>query len=139
MPDAPIFNAGSLTLDQGPNGNYPNVQDALYGWLQPMTFATVVKTVGLDFQVSEVMTEVSFLGTWMPFTPRQVRMKPEGQRKWKWFTCHALPTVDLQPDQIVIYQTTQYRVRDKIDYKLNGYIEYHLVQDYSGSGPQVAP
>lgn len=135
MANTPIFNASSQTLDQNPNGSFPDLSGALFDWFQPMQFATVVKTVGLDFLVTEIKTTIDFEGVWQPFTARDLMMKPEGQRRWRWFTCHAFPSLELQPDQLITYLGIQYRVMEKLNWKLNGYVEYHLVQDYTGSGP----
>ena len=62
-------------------------------------------------------------------------MKPEGQRAWKWFSVHADPSLSLTPDEVITYQSTQYRVKGKTDYTGYGYIYYELIEDYTGSGP----
>lgn len=128
-----IGNAKDIKLNQN-SGTMPDVSDALLDWFQKMTFTTVVKTI-VDFQVVETPTDVDFIGVWQPFGPRQLQMLPEGERQWKWFTCHSQIQLPLTPDQVITYLDTQYRVKDVLDYSLNGYYEYHLVEDYEGSGP----
>lgn len=129
----PIQNAKDKTLTQN-TGTMPNLVQALANWFQPMTFTTIVKIVE-GFQSVETPTSVDFRGVWQPFTAQQLMMKPEGQRKWKWFTVHAETGLVLEPDEVVSYLGTQYRVKDKIDYTLDGYVEYHLIEDFTGSGP----
>lgn len=132
----PILNAKDIPLNQNA-GTMPDVSGALFDWFQPMTFGVVVKTTQ-NFQVIETKTDVSFMGVWQPLTDRQLALKPEGQRSWKWFMLHAQPTLVLDTDSVVTYLGVQYRVMSQKDYKLDGYIEYHLVNDYTGAGPQNA-
>lgn len=129
----PIQNAKDKLLTQN-TGTMPNVSGAIQNWFQPMTFVVVEKAVE-GFQNVETPTNIDFLGVWQPMTAQQLSMKPEGQRKWKWFTVHTQPGVPLDPDDVVTYLGTQYRVMQKLDYTLDGYIEYHLIDDYEGSGP----
>jgi len=130
-----IQNGKDVPLNQSA-GFVPNVQGALDGWLQPMTFLQVVKTVA-GFQVSESAAPVSFNGVWQPFTDRQLEMKPIGQRSWSWFMVHSKVALPLVPDDVVQYLGNQYRVMSVRDYALYGYFEYHLILDFDGSGPGV--
>lgn len=130
----PIFNAKDRLLTQN-TGTMPDVSGAIQNWFQPMTFTTVVKTVE-GFQSIETPTNIDFRGVWQPFSPQQLSMKPEGQRKWKWFTAHSNIGLNLAPDELITYLGTQYRVKDNLDYALDGYFEYHLIEDFTGSGPE---
>ena len=115
-------------------GSLPNVSGAMLDWFQTMTFVQVVKTV-VNFKIIETKVEINFMGVWQPASAQSVMMKPEGQRNWKWFTAHCEPTVELGPDEVIIYSGTQYRVKSKMDYTQYGYVQYELVQDFTGSGP----
>ena len=117
-------------------GTIPNVGGALLNWLQPMTFGIVTKQT-INFEVVETEVDVNFLGVMQPFTERQLFLKPEGQRAWSWFWLHAEPQLDLKVDQIIKYLGIQTRVMAKKNYTIYGYIEYHLVQDWTGSGPEL--
>lgn len=128
-----IGNGKDIPLNQR-TGTFPDVGDAMLDWFQPMVFGVVVKTV-VNAQVVEDMTEVSFQGVWQPLSARRLQMKPEGQQAWSWFWLHADPSLNLEVDNIIRYTGTQYRVAAKKDYRLNGYVEYELVQDYTGAGP----
>jgi len=129
-----IGNGKDIPLNQRA-GSFPNVGDALLNWFQPMTFGVVTKQV-VNSQVIEDMVEVSFQGVWQPLQMRQLQLKPEGQRAWSWFWLHADPTLNLEVDNVILYTGVQYRVMAKKDYRLNGYVEYELVQDFTGAGPQ---
>ena len=128
-----IGNAANRPLNTN-SGTLPDVSGAMLDYFQPMTFELLVKTVQ-GYQLAEDPTIFQFQGVWQPFSEQQLSVKPEGQRKWKWFWLHAQPSLDLAPDDVVLYQGVQYRVMARKDYNLYGYIEYHLVDDYTGSGP----
>lgn len=131
----PIFNAKDRALAAN-TGTMPNLEEAIYDWFQPMTFVVVSKSVD-GFQDVEIGTEIDFRGIWQPAGPQTLQMKPEGQRLWKWFDLIAQIGVPLDPDYVVSYLGVQYRVMTKDDYKLNSYIHYTLVEDFTGSGPSV--
>lgn len=117
------------------NGGVPFVGDAMDNWFQPMVFGIVVKTV-VAGQAVETETPTHFRGVWQPFSARQLLLKPEGQRAWSWYWLHADPSLSLKVDDVVVYNERQYRVMAKKNYTLYGYIEYHLVTDWTGSGPE---
>lgn len=129
----PISNASDIPLGSN-SGTVPNMSGTIENWFQPMTFTRIVKTV-VNFQVKETPTNVDFQGVWQPFSAKQLMMKPEGQRQWSWFTCHAEIGFELIADEVVTYLGVQYRVMQQTNYELYGYLEYHLIQDYTGSGP----
>ncbi len=116
------------------SGTIPDVSGGLQDYFQPMQFIPVAKTVA-GFQALEIPDPINFQGTWQPFTERQLLLRPEGQRAWSWFTLHADPVLTLQVDDVVLWNGKQTRVMGRTDYGLYGYVEYKLVQDYTGAGP----
>ncbi len=117
-------------------GTVPDLSGALLDWFQPMVFGIVTKrTVG--FQAVETQEQLSFRGVIQPLKDRELAMKPEGQQAWTWLLLHADPSLNLQVDSVVTYLGTQTRIMSKRDYSLYGYVEYNLVQDWTGSGPTV--
>lgn len=131
----PIISAADKPLTNV-SSSVPNMSQTLNSWMQPITFEKLVKTV-VNFQVVETTTPVDFQGVWQPFTARQLNMRPEGERKWKWFTVHAQLGAPLEIDDVVIYKGVQYRIAEKLIYTEYGYEEYHINDDYTGSGPTV--
>lgn len=130
-----IGNAKNVPLNVQ-TGTVPNVNGAMQDWFQPMVFGIVTKeTVG--FQVVETETEISFRGVIQPLTERSLAIKPEGERAWSWLWLHADPSLSLNVDDVVTYLGKQTRVMAKKNYTIYGYIEYQLVQDWTGSGPEV--
>jgi hypothetical protein len=131
-----IFKNGKDTPLNANAGNVPNMGGALRGWFQPMVFGIVEKTVQ-NFQVVETMVNVGFQGVWQPLSAKRLMMKPEGQQAWSWFWLHCDPSLKLNNDQVVNYLGTQYRVMNLKNEELYGYLEYELIEDYTGSGPTV--
>lgn len=128
-----IFNAKDKKLFANP-GTLPDVSGALLSWFQKMLFVKVVKTI-VNFQVVETPTRIFFQGVMQAFSEQQLKMKPEGQRAWNWYQLHAELGLVLNPDEVVNYLGNQYRVKSKIDHTQYGFIEYHLILDYTGAGP----
>lgn len=110
---------------------------AMDGWFHPLTFGVVTKETK-GFQVVETVVTVSFRGVIQPLSARQLLLKPEGQRAWSWFWVHADPSLNLEVDSVILYNDTQYRVMAKKDYSLYDFVEYELVQDWTGAGPEEA-
>lgn len=115
-------------------GSVPDVSGALQDYFQPMTFKKLIKSTQ-GFQVDEKAIPVNFQGVLQPLTERQLFFKPEGQRAWSWFLLHSDITLSLQVDDVVVWNGKQTRVMSRKDFAMYGYIEYHLVQDWTGSGP----
>ncbi len=116
----------------GAQSNLPDVSDALLDWFQNMTFDLITKAI-TDYDLTETATTISTKGVRQPFSAQQLSIKPEGQRAWKWETLHCLPNVKLNPDDIVVFNGVRYRVMEKLDYSEYGYLEYHIIQDYTAA------
>lgn len=115
-------------------GTVPDVSGALKDYFQTITFSQVTKTV-VGFQLDEAASPIVFQGIIQPFSPRQLMLRPEGQRAWTWFDLYADPVLTLQVDDVVIWLGKQTRVMARKDYALYNYVNYQLVQDWTGSGP----
>jgi len=135
MSNGIIINASSVPLGTI-NPNLPQMTGTLNDWLMPMKFNRVTKTV-IAGEVVETMVEVNFRGVIQPLKNRDLIMKPEGQRSWTYQWLHAEPGLDLNTDDVIVFQGKQTRVMAVKDYRLYGYIEYQLAQDYTGAGPTV--
>lgn len=118
-------------------GTIPNMSGAMLDWFQPMIFELVTKSV-TAFQALEVGEEISFMGVWQPLSGRRLEIKPEGERKWSWYLVHSQICLPLNVDEVIKYRGTQYRIMSQKNYDIYGYYEYELVEDYTGSGPEVS-
>lgn len=129
QPLGPIHSASSVPLRPGP-GSVPNVTESLTDWFQQLTFTRIVKSI-VNFQEAEVPTQTVFYGVRVPFSPQQLMMKPIGQREWHWEAVYAYPTLQLKPDDQIIFNGITYRVMGKTDYKEYGYLIYEIKEDYT--------
>lgn len=66
-----------------------------------------------------------------PFSPEQLEVKTEGQRSWKWSTLHCIPDLVLNTNDRIIFDNIHYKVMQKLDYTRYGYLEYHIVEDFT--------
>lgn len=115
-------------------GTVPDVSGALKDQFQLLVFTNIMKAAEA-FQVVENPTSTSFWGLIQPFKPRDLLQKPEGERAWTWMKLWAEPVLQLQVDDLMTYLGVQTRVMARTNFTLYGYIEYVLVQDWTGSGP----
>lgn len=133
----------SNTIPNGSNkplnfdtGTVPDVGGAMLNWFQPCTFELIEKQP-VNFEVVEYGTPIIFQGVVQPFSLRQLALKPQGQRAWTWLMVHADPVLDLKVDDIIRFLGKNFRVMQKKNYTIYNYIEYHLVQDWTGSDPII--
>lgn len=107
----------------------PQVDEALNGWTSLLSFIKVsqVNVRGEITQTSEIL---SFNGTVQPLMPEQLETKPEGQRSFEWLQIHAFTEIDLKVNDRIDWESKTYKVMFKNNYKLNGYFEYHVIEDY---------
>lgn len=118
-------------------GTVPDVSGAMQDWFQPMVFSQVVKEI-TAFQVIETENQIRFRGVIQPLSGRRLMLKPEGQRAWTWLWLHSDISLKLEVDEVVSYRGVQTRVMSQKNYELYGYVEYELVQDWTGSGPTTS-
>ena len=122
--------------DKGLNfSGLPQVGGVLPGWFQPLEFEIVTKTL-VNYEVQEIIIEISTQGVRQPMMAQKIAIKPEGQRAWKWETLHCLPDVPLKVDDEVIFGGKTYRVMNKWDWTEYGYCEYEICQGYEKVGEE---
>lgn len=111
-------------------GTVPDVSGGILDYFQPMVFTLVTKAT-VAFQDQETDNDVHFFGVIQPLKTRDLELRPEGERAWTWLLLHAEPVLSLDVDEIVLYLGVKTRVMRRKDYRIQGYMEYHLVQDYA--------
>lgn len=123
-------NAKDTPLNQV--GSVPNLSTAILGWLQKMTIGKVTKTT-VNFKVVEAVVDVETKAMIQPMSAQSLKVKPEGQRSWPWYTLHCIyEYFDL--DDVIVYNDVRYRVMAKHNYKLYGYMEYEIVEGFKVDG-----
>lgn len=135
------------TLQNGSNvplnfqqGTVPNMMEALTDYMQVLSFEQVTKTP-TAFELVETIVTTTFSGLFMPYSPRELALIPAGQRAWSWYHLFTLLPLTLQVDDVVVFpqlNNKQTRVIYRNDFALYSYLEYKLVQDWTGSGPPTS-
>ncbi len=125
-----IQNGCNTPLNANP-GTLPSVQSAIFDFFRPMIFTKIVKTI-VRANLVETPTSFNTKGMLQPLGPQKLQMKPEGQRKWKWKQLHVLPDIDLTPDDKITILGVEFRVMDKYEWAEYGYLEFHVVEGYTG-------
>lgn len=114
-------------------GSVPQMQGAMQGWYQPMTFVSIGKFLDTGF-LYEVGQPTNFRGVMIPYKPRELDIKRQGQRRWKWWTLLCSPELVLSIDDGAIDNfEIQYRCANSLDYSRYGYRSYTLIEDYKGT------
>jgi len=107
----------------------PQVRGTMTGWFQRLILTVVNKSI-VDQEVKEVQRKLECIGVIQPFSARELRVKPEGERTWGWKMLHTTPDVNLRPDDEFYIGPTRYRVMSKFGYPEYGYNQYELIQDF---------
>lgn len=110
----------------------PRMAPAFGGWQRKITLQRRIQSV-CDGLVETKNVPFTFRGTIQPLSPKQVELKPEGQRQWEWLQIHCQSFNKLDGTDQIIYNGKIFKVMGVNDYNQNGYIEYHLVFDYQRS------
>lgn len=121
------MSARPLNFDSG----MPQVSSALNGWTKKITLQKITQTVDNFGLVTSTPVAFSFMGTVQPLSPKQLELKPEGQRSWTWLQIHVYSSIfDLDDNDEIVINGKIFKIMGKKDYSQSGYIEYHATYDY---------
>lgn len=129
-PQLGIPSANRLSVSQNAT-QLPDMGGTVKSYFRPLTLIYVLKSV-VDHEITEARKELRCFGTIQPFSLRELKIKPEGQRSWDWQMLHTTPDVHLKNDEEFTEGGLRYRVMSNGKYSRYGYITYELVQDYNG-------
>lgn len=107
----------------------PDLSAAVQAFFQKIKLE-VVRKRNDDGYLKEKKHCIITQGVRVTFTARQLEMKPEGERTWKWSKLYTLPYPKLKLDDIVEIRGIKYRVMLLTDQAEYGYVEYDLKEDY---------
>jgi hypothetical protein len=103
---------------------------ALGAWAQNFMLECVTKSIE-NFQLVERKRSIEFRGVIAPLSPRQLEIKSEGQRAWRWQEIHAKSDLSLKPDDEVIFKCNRYRVMAVHDWSDYGYYRYEIAEAFT--------
>ena len=111
----------------------PIVKEAFSGWVNDIILIKVVQNIVDGFPVS-VKTSLKFGGSVQPLSPEDIVFaRNEGERSWQWLQIHVFSgdTTNLKTNDRIEYRGKKFKVMGLLDYRLNGYVEYHILEDYT--------
>ncbi len=110
----------------------PDVSNGIMDLMHNVTVGVMQKN-NVNGYSKEVPIYIKTMAVRQPFKPRQLEIKPEGQRSWQWFRMHMLVNVRLKVDDRFSMDNVFYRVMSASDYSEFGYYEYDVIQDYQNA------
>lgn len=111
----------------------PRIQFALKGWQSQITLKKIQQAIVGGYLQNTTTSIISFKGVLQPLKPQALMLKPLETRAWKWYTIHTSENVSLAINDLVDYGGKEFKVMEKIDYSLNGFFEFHLVENYDSN------
>lgn len=124
-----IINGKDLSLQEA-TPFLPNMANGVAMFLQVMKVFVVTKKQVMGYTEEETECVIT-KAVRVPLNPKQLEIKPEGQRAWSWSQLHTLTDLKIRVDDIVIIRDIRYRVMAINNYAEYGFYDYHLVEDYN--------
>lgn len=119
----------------------PNLSSTIKGFQRILKFQITVKTVvgGTVAENSKTNTTLWFQGSIFPMKPREVMVKPEGQRRFKFWKLYTVTELMLDW-RLTDPEGLNYLVMAKQDYRQGGMFIYDIIQgtDIAPALPRVA-
>lgn len=117
-------------LNELNNSGMPQMQTALQGW-EVTIYADYIKQEWINGEPVEIKKTEKIIGTRQPLKTEEVALLPEGQRNWKHYWLHVdAKYKPLSIQQVIKIKGNDYRINAVKDYSLNGFYEYHIIEDY---------
>lgn len=111
------------------SANLPDLSQAVMAFLYPMVFE-IIQTTLVDGYAQKVPVKTYTQGAIEPFTAQMLKVKPEGERNWSWFTIRGLENLILQNNDKIKVDGVRYKIMERSDWVRNAYVEYHAILDY---------
>ena len=118
------------TISSVAKSGMPQMRNTLNGWEVPLVLIKIIQNVVEGELVTSQQT-FNFMGVWQPLSAEQLQLLPEGQRSWENVWIHAKESqLNLETADKVLFNNRRYKITQKKDYGLNGFVEYMLIRDY---------
>lgn len=119
------------TIQSVMKSGMPQMGHVLDGWEVPLTLIKIIQDVE-EGDLAYKEERFNFMGVFQPMSMEQLQLLPEGQRSWSHYWIHCKSgQLNLETADKIIFNNKMYKVIEKKDYSLNGYVEYHIVTDYT--------
>lgn len=132
----PVFSAGKIRSIRNSLQALPNMRDTILGWFKPMVIGIITTAIVGDGdeagEAKEISRELRTAGVVLP-DEENLRPDKEGERSWQNWVMWVLPQLDVATDTKLLIQGISYRVMGRKDFSANGYMRYHLTQDFKSA------
>ncbi len=125
----PVASAGRTSMANG-LAPMPSMSSTILGWFNPLIVGVVSTSPQEDGTVKELVREIRTSGVLQPALEQKLDMQAGGARTWRRWWLHVAPSLRLDPNDRIRLQGVLYRVAEKMDYSVAGYIRYTLLEDY---------
>lgn len=107
----------------------PDMSEGVMSFFQNIIIELIYKQNNEGF-LSETPDVIHTQGVRFSQSSRELAMKPEGERKWKWSTLYLLPEPPLKVDDKVRIFGIVYRVMSSTGNTEYNVCSYELIEDY---------
>jgi len=105
----------------------PNVRQALRGLGRPASFQ-IIKTEVKDHEATPSVVATTYINLVLqPQKARDIAVKPEGERRWRWFEGWSVDSLELGWT-LVSEKGVRYRIMSTTDWSQGGYYHYELTE-----------
>lgn len=103
--------------------------DDVLGFLSDAAQYAIIGKSAEDFEVVETKKDVAYFdGIAQPMPARELSIKPEGERTWKWWKFWTTKPLNLD-DMIADSDGVTYRVMKQSDWsRIGGYLEFDITE-----------
>jgi hypothetical protein len=109
----------------------PQMQAAFAGWSAPIQIQLITQTVLDDGSVKDTTDPFNLRGVIQPLKPKEVALKPEGERAWSWYQMHIVGDAKgLKVTNKILWRGQRFKIMASKNYSQNNFWEFHMVEDY---------
>ena len=122
-----ILNANKKNLSQT-TSQVPDVSGAIQRNLQPLTFVRMQKRI-IDGFVKSIPVTEKYLASIQPLKPKDLVIKPQGERAWSWYMIHSLVNLELKLGDQFESGGAKYKIMGRSNYSQFGYFYQECIED----------
>lgn len=115
----------------------PNMRRSLAGWIKRQYLIVVTQTIVEGEALQIPSTPIIKMINVQPMPTEQINRKVEEKRSWSWYNIFCESSLILNIDDLIIVDGITYKIQQKNNYKLHGFLSYEAIQDFTGYIPQT--
>lgn len=120
-------NANSRDLKHSPS-QLPDVSGAVMRNMQYMIFEKMQRSM-VDGRMQSIPIKFQTMASLQPLSPKQLKLKPEGNRAWSWYMIHSLTDLELKVNDRFSFNGKKFKAMGKESWNQYGYFYYECIED----------